>query len=188
MLRLFATLARQAAIAVPVDPGPFTPGRVLATAIAVAGAIGFAKVITWFWAGVCRPLLDGYVLRALKREHTQFEAFIRGDIFDDDIEAAKIRETVTRQALELSKACAESLVEIRRTQQEQGRALEAIPRLAEATDRIGGALERLDTTLGDMRVEMGRQAGTLEQMQRTAKWDGATERRHGDRRDNDGRG
>lgn len=178
-------LAIQAALAaVPADSGPITPGRVLATAIAIAGAIGFAKVLTWFWAGVCRPLLDSYVIRAIKRERTQFEAYIRADLFDDDLEAAKIRETMTREAIRLSQMCAESLVEIRRTQEEQGRALGAIPRLAEATDRIGGALERLDATLGDMRVEMGRQAGTLEQMQRSGAWDGESERR----KKNSGRG
>lgn len=166
--------------------GSITPGRVLATALAIAGAIGFAKLLGWFWCDVLRPLLDSYIVRAVRRQRAEFETYLRGELFADDIEAARVRETMTLEAVRLSQACERSLVEILRTQAEQARAIEAIPRLADATERLGGTLDRLDTTLGDMRVEMGRQAGTLEQMQRNQSWDGATERRHDSgRRDSD---
>lgn len=168
--------------------GPITAERVLAVVLAVGGAIGAAKLLTWFWVDVCRPLFDGYVVRAVKRQRAEFERYLRAEIFEDDLAAAEVRETMTREAVRLSQSCADSLVEIRRTQQEQGRALEALPRVADAVDRLGETLGRLDGTLGDMREEMGRQGGILENMQRAGPWDGATERRHAPRRTGDSAG
>lgn len=153
-----------------------SPGRFFATVAAIAGAIGLARLLTWAWIDVARPLFDAFVIRAVRRQRAEFEQYLRAEIFEDELAAAEIRERMTQEALRLAHACDESFRAIQATQADQARTLESVPRLADACERIDRSLRDVEKTMGGVRQEMGRQAGALEALQRSGTWDGKNRR------------